>query len=144
MFPCQENPARPCCPSPLHLSEIGRMLEMVTSGSFSSIRSIPQVASVSQREPKLSPKEKGLSLYLVRQHRSLENLDEEHGGQVCTPTTALLWGSRGESTNVIKQVELRAGGLRAHRGFLLDHLHLRQHRVRHGAVETSRAARERL
>lgn len=92
MFPCQENPAGPCCPSPLHLSEIGRMLEMVTSGSFSSNRSIPQVASVSQREPKLSPKEKGLSLYLVRQHRSLENLDEEHGGQVCTPNNSLTLG----------------------------------------------------
>lgn len=43
------------------------MLETVTSGSFSSILSIPQAVSVSQREPKLSPKEKGLSLYLGRQ-----------------------------------------------------------------------------
>lgn len=67
MFPSQKNPTRQCYPSPLHLSEIGRMLEMVTSGSFSSILSTPQAASVSQRELKLSPKEKGLSLYLVRQ-----------------------------------------------------------------------------
>jgi hypothetical protein len=51
---------------PRYLSEIGRMLEMVTSGSFSSTLSIPQAASESQREPKVSPKEKGLSLYLGR------------------------------------------------------------------------------
>lgn len=50
------------------------MLEMVTSGSFSSILSMPQVASVSQREAKLSPKEKGLSLYLGRQESDSENL----------------------------------------------------------------------
>ena len=45
------------------LSEIGRVLEMVTSGSFSSTLSIPQAASESQREPKVSHKVKGLSLY---------------------------------------------------------------------------------
>lgn len=117
---------------------------MVTSGSFSSIRSIPQAASVSHRELKLSPKEKGLSLYLVSQKSGLEKFDEEHGGQVCTPTTALLRGSRGESTNIIKQVELRAGGFCTHGRFLFDHLHLRQHRVRDGAVGTSRAAQEQL
>ena len=93
-------------PRALHLSEMGRMLETVTSGSFSSILSIPQAASVSQREPKLSPKEKGLSLYLGRQYSGSEKLDEEHGSQVCTPTIALLWGSRGESTNIVKQVQL--------------------------------------
>lgn len=50
--------------SPAHRSDTGRMLEMVTSGSFSSILSTPQVVSESQWEPKLSPREKGLSLYL--------------------------------------------------------------------------------
>lgn len=108
---------------------------MVTSGSFSSILSTPQVVSVSHREPKLSPKEKGLSLYLGRQQSGSEKPDKEHNSPVFTPTTALLWGSRGESTNIVKQVQLRAGGFCTHWGFLLDHLHLRQHRVGDGAVE---------
>lgn len=81
-----------CCPRPLHLSEIGRMLEMVTSGSFSSILSIPQEASVSQREPKLSPKEKGLSLYLGRQYTGSEKLDEERGSQSVHPNNNLTLG----------------------------------------------------
>lgn len=54
---------------------------MVTSGSFSSILSTPQVASVSQREPKLSPKENGLSLYLGRQQSGSEKPDEEMVGK---------------------------------------------------------------
>ncbi|EDL79526.1 rCG26299 [Rattus norvegicus] len=91
---------------PHYLSEIGRMLEMVTSGSFSSTLSIPQAASESQREPKVSPKEKGLSLYLGRYQNSSEKPVKEQNSQVYAPATALLWGSRSKCSNIIKQVKL--------------------------------------
>lgn len=99
------SPAVFAAPDPLYLSEIGLMLEMVTSGSFSSTLSIPQVASESQREPKDS-KENGLSLYLARQQRGSKQPEEKYGGQVSAPAAALLWGPRGESSNIIKQVQL--------------------------------------
>lgn len=71
------------------------MLEMVTSGSFSSILSTPQVVSESQWELKLSPKENGLSLYLGRQKRGSEGLrvaDEEGSGKSGTQTQPYFGG----------------------------------------------------
>ena len=133
-----------------NLSPIGWMLDMVTSLSFGSSFSRAQeevkeeAVSESHREANESPAVKGLSLYLRQGTQQFITLACELVSEyllslnIYSGFSGVLGRSRGEPW-LIKHVKLGTWrGLCSNRGLLLDHLHVRHHRMGHRAGQHKR------